>query len=302
MEQVSKKPNFFIVGAAKAGTTSLAKYLSEHPDIFIPPEKEPRFFVRDILLSVTDEDPMKQDILDSSILDEETYFKTYDVKESLAGDASVHYLYHYESVIPKILETVGDVPIIIMIRHPVDRLISHYSFLPQCKKSIAEEIADEARKKESGFNSFWFIKSLGFYHEAISAYQRSFSQVKVIVFEDFTNNTEECYMDTLKFLGVRDKALSTYHIHNRTVKPTKILRILSIIKITVLARRLIPRPWYEKLKKLFSDKLYKPDKTTVIDSLKEEILEYYNEDIDKLQRMKGIDIASWRSKKNSQDH
>ena len=37
-------PNFFIVGAAKAGTTSLANYLAQHPDIFIPELKEPKYF------------------------------------------------------------------------------------------------------------------------------------------------------------------------------------------------------------------------------------------------------------------
>lgn len=39
-------PDFFIVGAAKAGTTALFQHLRRHPDVFIPATKEPHFFTR----------------------------------------------------------------------------------------------------------------------------------------------------------------------------------------------------------------------------------------------------------------
>jgi len=53
-----KYPNFFIVGAPKSGTTSLYHYLKQHPDISIP-EKEPRYFIKDSILGVSEEDPIK---------------------------------------------------------------------------------------------------------------------------------------------------------------------------------------------------------------------------------------------------
>ena len=42
------KPNFFFVGAPKCGTTSIAYYLSQHPNIFISNPKEPHFFEEEI--------------------------------------------------------------------------------------------------------------------------------------------------------------------------------------------------------------------------------------------------------------
>ena len=42
-------PNFFIVGAAKSGTTSVARYLDEHPQVYMSPIKEPSYFARDII-------------------------------------------------------------------------------------------------------------------------------------------------------------------------------------------------------------------------------------------------------------
>src|SRR5690606_7681271 len=41
---MEKAPNFMVVGAAKAGTTSLYHYLQQHPDVFMPVEKEPHHF------------------------------------------------------------------------------------------------------------------------------------------------------------------------------------------------------------------------------------------------------------------
>ena len=62
-------PNLYIVGAPKAGTTSLYHYLSQHPDIAIP-DKEPRFFIKDSIQNISEADPIKPYLLRSSIFDE----------------------------------------------------------------------------------------------------------------------------------------------------------------------------------------------------------------------------------------
>lgn len=49
MQQYARKPNFFIIGAPKCGTTSLAHYLGEHPDIFMSYPKEPFYFCPDVI-------------------------------------------------------------------------------------------------------------------------------------------------------------------------------------------------------------------------------------------------------------
>ena len=47
--EVKALPNFFVVGAARSGTTSLNRYLSQHPEIYLSPRKETHFFARDYL-------------------------------------------------------------------------------------------------------------------------------------------------------------------------------------------------------------------------------------------------------------
>lgn len=290
-----EKPNFFIVGAAKAGTTSLARYLSKHPDIYIPPEKELRYYVRKSLRDVNKCDPMIRDIIENSILDSEKYFQVYDVPEQLAGDASVHYLYHFKEVIPEILSTVGDVPIIIMIREPVDRLISHYNFLPSSKGRIEEEIARENEKIEKGFNSFWYLKALGFYAEGINAYMSSFSKVKVITFESFISDPESQYRDCLNFLGAKQYYLGKYDVHNKTVKPRFSLFILSKLKVTTAIRYLIPGSLYLRIKRKLFSFLYSPSNVRVSDNLRRELSELYAKEIENLKDIPGVDVTAWLS-------
>jgi len=68
------KPNLLIVGAAKSGTTSLVKYLNQHPDIYFHPNKELRFFVRDSINNISKKDPLYKGIHKQSILDKDKYF------------------------------------------------------------------------------------------------------------------------------------------------------------------------------------------------------------------------------------
>ena len=74
------KPNFFIVGAPKSGTTSLFHYLEQHPEIFIPSIKEPRYFIADHILNTSDYDPIKEYLLRTSTLNTNDYLDLYKDK------------------------------------------------------------------------------------------------------------------------------------------------------------------------------------------------------------------------------
>ena len=120
-----KMPNFMIIGAAKAGTTALYKYLEEHPQIFMSPQKEPRFFALE---------GEKIDFRGPGamtrfryVTDIETYRLLFkNVSNELAiGEASTWYLY-----IPKaakgIRHYLPNVKLIVMLRDPVQRAYSNF--------------------------------------------------------------------------------------------------------------------------------------------------------------------------------
>lgn len=102
------RPDFFIAGAAKCGTTALFEYLSRHPAVFMPRIKEPKFFCPDLKTT-------------GGVYAERDYRALFaDVPDGfLTGEASALYLYS-EVAIPRIMAFNPSARIIVMLRHPVD--------------------------------------------------------------------------------------------------------------------------------------------------------------------------------------
>ena len=106
-----KSPNFFIVGAPRAGTTSLYNYLNEISEVFMSPVKEPGFFIPN----------------DFRNFSEKTYLELFEnVKDEIAiGEATAGYLGNEKTPF-LIKEKVPNAKIIITLRDPVNRIFSHY--------------------------------------------------------------------------------------------------------------------------------------------------------------------------------
>ncbi|MDH3786351.1 MAG: sulfotransferase, partial [Acidobacteriota bacterium] len=101
---MSRAPNFFVVGAVKSGTTAMCEYLSRHPDVYIPPEKELNFFGSDMDLRVP------RQSWDEYLA---MYFATAGAETRL-GDGSVWYLYT-RAAAQEIRQRVPDARIVIML-------------------------------------------------------------------------------------------------------------------------------------------------------------------------------------------
>jgi hypothetical protein len=115
-----RRPNLFIVGAAKAGTTSLYHYLAGHPDIYVAPVKEPHFF------SQIRPDP-KLEAFSPHVGEEATYLSLFASAgaEKLRGEASTSYLWHQDAA-DAVQERCPDAKIIIILRDPPRSRDSHY--------------------------------------------------------------------------------------------------------------------------------------------------------------------------------
>ena len=103
-------PNFFLIGANKAGTTSLHYYLSQHPDVFMSNPKEPRFFSAEYDRGFE--------------YYRRTYFREYE-GERIVGDAATQHLY-LPFVAKRIASSIHEPRFTVICRNPVDRIISNY--------------------------------------------------------------------------------------------------------------------------------------------------------------------------------
>ena len=89
------KPNTFIIGFSKCGTTALANYLNQHNDCFVPKIKEPRYMVKESILKVSKRDPIYKGLINTSVIDSSEYYQLYSTrKEKVLIDASVQYINH----------------------------------------------------------------------------------------------------------------------------------------------------------------------------------------------------------------
>ena len=243
-----RKPNFFIAGAPKSGTTALYSYLRQHPDIFMPERKEPNFFCSDLEISC-------------AIPDEEEYLRLFapaGTKRRI-GEASVWYLFSRRAA-SAIKEFSPDASIIALLRNPVDmlhslhgqRFLSGYESVADFRTALARQRKkDPAKLDLSRANQQMyapFCTEIGNYAEQIERYFDVFGQanVKVIIYEDFRSDAGKVYREILGFLQVSDSFVPEMpvvnaHVHVRSQLAHRIFRRPPTY-IRYAARALAPRP------------------------------------------------------------
>lgn len=203
------KPNFFIVGAPKCGTTSLYKWLKQHPDIFMPDEKEPKYFCHDLREQAEANDSTRLFPVQSK----EEYLKLFQDTEgkTAIGEASTYYL--YSKTAPEAIKKFNpEAKIIIMLRDPVEQIISSYNFSVQKGHESAENLEEALRletKRRANPPAKRFPKSYLYQEKAsfcqhINRFQNHFSnkQIKILLLDDLQHSPQEVYQEVLEFLGV----------------------------------------------------------------------------------------------------
>ncbi|MBD1945821.1 sulfotransferase [Coleofasciculus sp. FACHB-712] len=198
------KPNFFIAGAPKCATTALHTYLSSHPNIFMPSVKEPHYFAEDLF------DYRFIKTLEQYL----ELFQEATEDHKAIGEASVWYLYSTEAI-KNIYKFNENAKIIVMLRNPVDLAYSlHsellYAFYEEEREFKRAWNLQSSRKKGlhipklcpvPAFLQYFSVCQLGNQVERLLNIFPP-TQVKIVLYDDFTTSTKAVYEDVLRFLGV----------------------------------------------------------------------------------------------------
>ncbi|MDB0006964.1 sulfotransferase [Flavobacteriales bacterium] len=298
-----KYPNFFIVGAPKSGTTSLYHYLKQHPDISIP-EKEPRYFIKDSILGVSEEDPIKPYLLRSSILDEKKYFDLYkDKTEKILCDSSTQYLFHHDEVIPKIKALANEPKILILLRNPIDRAYSNYQHNLSTFENLSFEkaINQEQQRSDKKFNSFWYYQGLSLYSNQVSAYQKEFKDVKVLFFEDFIEDINGTLSDIFDFLEI-DSSFepSNFMVNKKSTGVPKRKWVNSLLQyfsgLSFLKNsfyRLFGKEKTKLIRELAMRKNLTKTKKGIDDKLRLQLESFFLDDVNKLKEILPLQNVNW---------
>jgi hypothetical protein len=165
-------PNFFIVGAAKAGTSSLYQYLRQHSQVYLSyPVKEPNFFAFDgEIIKFNGLHTQAETLPDSltSLVAYEELFKD-SMNYPARGEASTLYLY-CPGTAERIRSLVPDAKLIVVLRQPADRAYSHYIMMVRSGRewlSFEEALEQERTRIEQSWSPTWHYRETGYYHEQL---------------------------------------------------------------------------------------------------------------------------------------
>lgn len=294
--------DFFLVGAARCGTTSLYNYLNNSDDIFLPLVKEPNFF-SDVDSPKTEdfELPKPNERYHAKIItSKEVYDSLYeDADESqIKGDISPSYLWD-KNVAQRIFNHNPQAKIIISLRHPVDRAYSHYimNYFTGVDKNNTFEKALVA-KKSNLWGSCNHYLEMGMYYSQVKAYFDVFpkDQIKILIYEDWTKNLKYEINSLFEFLDIEpSESIYEDSVDSNKIQPVKKIHLLNFLrqnKIKHIIKNIVNQERIDRLK----SSLFSNDKEIEKIDLKfrEELSNNFEEDIKQLSELTSINfIQKW---------
>lgn len=287
------RPNFFIVGAPRCGTTSLADNMSQHPDVFIPSVKEPFYFVEGVRYNDFGE-----------------YMALFnDAGDAKAvGEASTGYIFD-EGAPAAIRENFPDAKIIIILRDPVEMSFSHWRFVSMTgdeKLSFEDAVSenerayrktDEFKRKVYWYGNFLHLER-ALYHGQVKRYFDTFGrgQVKVFIFEEFIKDQTKAYAGIFEFLGIDRGFLPDFKVSNEGGEARfGILKAMQGRDYPLL-KKLVPTTYRVSIRKSLRRFNTKPGKVEMEPSTRAMLEDFFREDIKKLEALLGRGIAAWKRK------
>lgn len=202
--QVAGWPNFFIVGAANSGTTSLYTCLNQHPEVFLPALKEPHYFAQV-------RPSYEQRYMRTYVTEEKAYLKLFRSSAGYRaiGEASPSYLFDAQAPL-RIRTVVPHARIIMLLRDPVERAHSHY--LMDVREGVQDRhfyraVEEDWNRSHKGWGRSHLYVELGLYAEQVDRYMSTFGSehVLILMFEELrraSQNGKSALAKVLRFLDV----------------------------------------------------------------------------------------------------
>ncbi|MBA3522108.1 MAG: sulfotransferase domain-containing protein [Gemmatimonadales bacterium] len=300
---MAAKPNFFIVGAPKCGTTALYEYLRPHPNIFMPEIKEPHFFAKD--LGSYPRIKTLQEYTDIFAESTEQHLRV--------GEASVYYL-RSSVAIPNIREFNPAAKILAMFRNPVEMVYSLHSQLLYVSEETVDDFETAWRLQERrsrgidvppGIRSPLLVQyaQIGQFGTQTQRLLESFppEQVKLILFDDFAASPKKIYDEVIEFLAIphdgrtefprinENKRARVAWLRHFYRKPPAVLRnAIRGLKEAVGAEQISAAK-----KKMVDLNTVRERRPPLSPELRAELVETFRGEVLLLSRLLGRDLSHW---------
>ncbi|MDH2426148.1 sulfotransferase [Sphaerisporangium sp. TRM90804] len=230
-------PEFLVIGAPKAGTTALHAALARHPDLFMSPVKEPKFFLTDGP-PPTRGGPGDAQTYREHVWRRADYEALFDAAPAGAvkGESTPFYLYDREAQ-RRIHALVPQARLIVMLRDPVERAHSNWTHLWSAGlepiSDVVRACAEEERRIAAGWSAFWHYVSLGRYGEQLEHLFRLFPREQVLTmrYRELVDAPTATLDRICAFLGVRQGMVEEVPRENVTAHPERTLRHQALSRV-----------------------------------------------------------------------
>ncbi|WP_431133933.1 sulfotransferase family protein [Psychroserpens mesophilus] len=263
--------DFLLIGAAKSATTSLSNALSQHPDICFSNPKEPEFFCKD---------NWRNNL--------ETYHSLFKNKSAkLYGEGSTNYskFPHYnKNIHHDIFDYNPNMKIIYMMRHPLERIVSHYVHSYNRGHESIDDINTALISKSHYTDTALYAMQIEPYINLFGIHN-----ILMLFFEDFISNPQHVIDTTFNFLGVdsitvnkkvlnSNKSFNRSVIHHKYDHPTTVFE--KIRKIVFIIKNYFNSDFINRRPNISSE-----TKAYIMNTIKE--------DIHKIEKLTNRDLSYW---------
>jgi hypothetical protein len=296
-------PNFLIIGAAKSATSSLYRYLIQHPQVYGSIAKEPSFFAFEGE-ALEFSGPGDHIFNQAAITKLEAYEALFEgvSGEIAVGEASVVYLYS-EKAPQRIKHYLPDAKFIVIRRNPVDRALSSFSHLLRDGfepiSDFSQALDAEEERITQNWQHLWHYKRMGFYHSQLRRYFDLFrpDQFAVFTYEEFSAEPLVVIKQIFRFLSVGDSFVPDMsHSLNvsgipRSKSLHKFLMQRNFVKRSL--KPLIPSSIRHLVQKTIVGLNMVEERVEITEATRGYLQNEYREDILQLEQLINRDLSDW---------
>lgn len=279
-----RRPTFYLIGAAKSGTTTLAQHLRGHPDLFLTDPKEPNFFADDAQYG---EGLMR-------------YLERYYGSAAgfaARGEATPGYFHRGGEVAPRIAALHPEAPprLILLLRHPITRSYSHYRH----RHRTAEESAsfEEAMRRDG---SVYFSDSL--YGAQLAPWIETFGREALLILrlEELAEDPAPVLAQVWTHLGLAAPQAAAEALHANVAAEAKSKLLMRAINARGPHKRLLRKLLPSHLRRQLITRLRNANIRAAApqqgpsDKIVEELLERFAPDLEVLEALSGLRFDAWR--------
>jgi hypothetical protein len=306
-------PDFLLMGAPKAGTTALHAALAQHPELFLSPVKEPKYYLCGDSPPPAYRGPGDAHSNQEWIWQRQRYLDLFEGagEDQLAGESTPFYLYQRDAR-RRIATDLPAARLVAVLRDPVDRAYSNWMHLwadglEPCA-DVVEACEREKQRIDEGWAPFWHYRGLGMYGRQLDDLFQHFpaEQVLVVRYRTLVEDPRRALNRVCAFLGVATDVVTSIPAGNSRpfVNPSRRTTVLGpVVRAGASAGRFLPPEAWRRVSRPIIGQLHQRGhsarpRLTVEQS--ERLREPFLEDIELLEKVTGGDYADWRAHRDGE--